>query len=45
MSEPMRRIVLYEERELEIRFGQSYREYKARTSFLWPRKPRARVSA
>jgi protein-S-isoprenylcysteine O-methyltransferase Ste14 len=31
---------LYEERELEIRFGQSYRDYKARTSFLWPKKPR-----
>jgi protein-S-isoprenylcysteine O-methyltransferase Ste14 len=30
---------VYEERELEIRFGQSYRQYKARTSFLWPRKP------
>ncbi len=36
---------LYEERELEIRFGQSYREYKARTSFLWPKKPKARASA
>jgi len=36
---------LYEERELEIRFGQSYREYKARTSFLWPRKPRAQATA
>jgi protein-S-isoprenylcysteine O-methyltransferase Ste14 len=36
---------LYEERELEIRFGQSYREYKARTSFLWPRKPRAQPPA
>jgi protein-S-isoprenylcysteine O-methyltransferase Ste14 len=32
---------LYEERELEIRFGPSYREYKARTSFLWPRRPSA----
>jgi len=34
---------VYEERELEIRFGQSYRQYKARTSFLWPRrqKPQA----
>ena len=30
---------VYEERELEIRFGETYREYKARTSFLWPRKP------
>ncbi len=34
---------VYEERELEIRFGQSYRQYKSRTSFLWPRrqKPQA----
>jgi len=31
---------VYEERELEIRFGQSYRDYKARTSFLWPKKPK-----
>jgi protein-S-isoprenylcysteine O-methyltransferase Ste14 len=30
----------YEERELEIRFGASYLDYKANTSFLWPRKPR-----
>lgn len=29
---------MYEERELEIRFGEAYREYKAKTSFLWPRK-------
>ncbi len=29
----------YEERELEIRFGASYLEYKARTPMLWPRKP------
>ncbi len=29
---------VYEERELEIRFGKAYREYKAKTSFLWPRK-------
>jgi protein-S-isoprenylcysteine O-methyltransferase Ste14 len=33
---------VYEERELEIRFGQSYRGYRAGTSFLWPRKPKAR---
>jgi protein-S-isoprenylcysteine O-methyltransferase Ste14 len=32
---------VYEERELEIRFGSSYRDYKARTSFLWPRKPKS----
>ena len=31
---------LYEERELEIRFCASYAEYRARTPFLWPRKPR-----
>jgi protein-S-isoprenylcysteine O-methyltransferase Ste14 len=30
----------YEERELEIRFGASYLEYKAKTPMLWPRKPR-----
>ncbi|HEY4613736.1 MAG TPA: methyltransferase, partial [Bacteroidota bacterium] len=30
----------YEERELEIRFGASYLEYKAKTSFLVPRKPK-----
>jgi len=30
---------VYEERELEIRFGDSYRAYKARTPFLWPRRP------
>jgi protein-S-isoprenylcysteine O-methyltransferase Ste14 len=37
---PVEIIVLkvYEERELEIRFGEAYREYKAKTSFLWPRK-------
>jgi protein-S-isoprenylcysteine O-methyltransferase Ste14 len=29
----------YEERELEIRFGVSYLDYKCKTSFLWPRKP------
>jgi protein-S-isoprenylcysteine O-methyltransferase Ste14 len=31
---------VYEERELELRFGAPYLEYKAKTSFLWPRKPR-----
>lgn len=29
----------FEERELEIRFGAPYLDYKAKTSFLWPRKP------
>ena len=32
---------VYEERELEIRFGEAYRTYKAKTSFLCPRKSRA----
>jgi len=31
---------VYEERELEIRFGASYLEYKSRTPMLFPRKPR-----
>jgi len=31
----------YEERELQIRFGDSYDEYRRRTPFLWPRRPRA----
>jgi protein-S-isoprenylcysteine O-methyltransferase Ste14 len=30
---------VYEERELEIRFGESYIEYQARTPMLFPRKP------
>jgi protein-S-isoprenylcysteine O-methyltransferase Ste14 len=29
----------YEERELAIRFGDDYRAYKAKTPFLWPRRP------
>lgn len=32
---------VYEERELEIRFGAPYLEYKAKTPMLWPRRPRA----
>jgi protein-S-isoprenylcysteine O-methyltransferase Ste14 len=32
---------VYEERELEIRFGEAYREYKSKTSFLWPKKSKA----
>jgi protein-S-isoprenylcysteine O-methyltransferase Ste14 len=32
---------VYEERELEIRFGEPYRAYKAKTAFLWPRRPKA----
>lgn len=31
----------FEERELEIRFGASYLEYKDRTPLLWPRRPRS----
>ena len=30
---------IYEERELEIRFGSSYLEYRRRTPILIPRKP------
>jgi protein-S-isoprenylcysteine O-methyltransferase Ste14 len=37
-------IKIYEERELEIRFGASYLEYKARTPMLFPRKPKGRES-
>lgn len=33
-------VKVYEERELEIRFGERYLEYKARTPMLLPRKPR-----
>lgn len=32
-------VKVYEERELELRFGASYLEYKARTPMLWPRRP------
>jgi protein-S-isoprenylcysteine O-methyltransferase Ste14 len=31
----------YEERELALRFGNEYERYRARTPFLWPRKPAA----
>lgn len=31
---------VFEERELEIRFGEPYRRYRARTAFLWPRRPK-----
>lgn len=30
---------IYEERELEIRFGRSYLDYKSATPMLWPRRP------
>ena len=31
---------VYEERELELRFGAPYLEYKVNTPMLWPRKPK-----
>ncbi len=31
---------VYEERELELRFGEAYRTYKSKTSFILPKKPR-----
>jgi len=34
-------VKVYEERELELRFGTSYREYRARTPMLLPRRPRS----
>jgi protein-S-isoprenylcysteine O-methyltransferase Ste14 len=33
-------VKVYEERELELRFGASYLEYKSKAPMLWPRKPR-----
>ena len=33
-------VKVYEERELELRFGSLYLEYKSRTPMLWPRIPR-----
>jgi len=33
-------VKVYEERELEIRFGASYLEYKYRTPMLFPRRPK-----
>jgi len=35
-------VKVYEERELEMRFGPGYLDYKARTPMMWPRRPRAR---
>jgi protein-S-isoprenylcysteine O-methyltransferase Ste14 len=32
-------VKVYEERELEFRFGSSYLEYRSRTPLLFPRKP------
>jgi protein-S-isoprenylcysteine O-methyltransferase Ste14 len=34
-------VKVYEERELEFRFGASYLEYKSRTPMLFPRRPGA----
>jgi protein-S-isoprenylcysteine O-methyltransferase Ste14 len=33
-------VKVFEERELEFRFGASYQEYKSKTPMLFPRKPR-----
>lgn len=33
-------LLVYEERELEIRFGQAYLDYKARTPGFFPRRPK-----
>jgi protein-S-isoprenylcysteine O-methyltransferase Ste14 len=33
-------VKVYEERELEIRFGASYLQYKSRTPMLFPRRPK-----
>ena len=35
-------VKVYEERELEIRFGASYMEYRIKTPMLFPRKPGGR---
>jgi protein-S-isoprenylcysteine O-methyltransferase Ste14 len=35
-------VKMYEERELEIRFGSSYLEYKSKTPMLIPRRPKSR---
>jgi protein-S-isoprenylcysteine O-methyltransferase Ste14 len=34
-------VKIYEERELEIRFGAAYREYRSKTPMLFPRRPRS----
>ena len=34
-------VEVYEERELEVRFGAPYREYKSRTPMLFPRRTKA----
>jgi protein-S-isoprenylcysteine O-methyltransferase Ste14 len=35
-------VKVYEERELEFRFGASYLDYKSKTPMLFPRKPKRR---
>lgn len=35
-------VVVYEERDLERRFGEEYRQYKSHVNRWWPRKPRRR---
>lgn len=37
--------VVYEERELELRFGQPYLDYKARTPLFFPGRPRPNLKA
>jgi protein-S-isoprenylcysteine O-methyltransferase Ste14 len=34
-------LIVFEERELEIRFGTPYLEYKSKTPMLFPRRPKA----
>lgn len=36
-------VKVFEERELEIRFGEPYRQYRAKTPLLLPRKPMPRA--
>lgn len=33
-------VKVYEERELELRFGEAYLEYRRKTPMFWPRRPR-----
>jgi protein-S-isoprenylcysteine O-methyltransferase Ste14 len=33
-------VKIFEERELELRFGASYLEYKSKAPLLFPRRPR-----
>jgi protein-S-isoprenylcysteine O-methyltransferase Ste14 len=37
-------VKVFEERELEFRFGATYLEYKSKTPILFPRKPRNRLT-